>query len=61
MDTILHNATIGAFAQAAGVGVETIRFRCAAGSGKVSCPIIASLRGPVIPTAPAAAQATGKR
>ena len=26
MDTFLDNATIGAFAQAAGVGVETIRF-----------------------------------
>ena len=150
MDTFLDNATIGAFAQAAGVGVETIRFyqrkgllpqparpqggvrrygasdldrvrfvktsqrlgfnldevaellklddgtrcaearalashkladvrqkmadlaqieqvlaelvaRCAAGSGKVSCPIIASLRGPAIPTGATAARATGKR
>ena len=150
MDTFLDNATIGAFAQAAGVGVETIRFyqrkgllprparpqggvrrygpadlarvrfiktsqrlgfnldevaellrlddgtrcgearalashkladvrqkmadleqieqvlaelveRCAAGSGKVSCPIIASLRGPAIPTGTAAARAPEKR
>ena len=35
--------------------------RCAAGSGKFSCPIIASLRGPAIPTAAAAARAAGKR
>lgn len=150
MDTFLNNATIGAFAQAAGVGVETIRFyqrkgllpqptrpqggvrrygaadlarvrfvktsqrlgfnldevaellrlddgtqcgeaqalashkladvrqkladlgqiervlatlveRCAASSGQVSCPIIASLRGPAIPTAAAAAPGPGKR
>ena len=150
MDTFLDNATIGAFAHAAGVGVETIRFyqrkgllpqparpqrgvrrygaadlarvrfvktsqrlgfnldevaellrlddgtrcgearalashkladvrqkladlgqieqvlaelvnRCAAGSGNVSCPIIASLRGPAIPTAAAVVPASRKR
>ena len=150
MDTFLDNATIGAFAQAAGVGVETIRFyqrkgllpqparlqggvrrygaadlarvrfvkssqrlgfnldevaellrlddgtrcgearalashkladvrqkladlaqieqvlaalvdRCTASSGKVSCPIIASLRDPATPTAAAAARGLGKR
>lgn len=150
MDTFLDNATIGAFAQAAGVGVETIRFyqrkgllpqparpqggvrrygasdldrvrfvktsqrlgfnldevaellrlddgtrcsearalashkladvrqkladlgqieqvlaelvdRCAASSGKVSCPIIDSLRGPATPTAAAAARGPARR